>query len=109
MKLAALFLVFLTSVTFAGKPSTKAAKATVLPTHKITVRFQEAKVKEVLSAVLDESGYRFKFDKNIPDTQKVNLKETDKPWNEVFSKLMKTAHLKYTIDSQNTILIKAVK
>ena len=67
INLALSFFLLVASVAFAGKVATKAS---VLPTHKITVQFQEAKVKEALGAVMEESGFRFKFDKNISDNQR---------------------------------------
>lgn len=96
MKLTASFLLLCSCFAFAGHANSQNAKVSL---NKTKVQLQD-----ILSEIENQTDYLFVSNRNVDLKQKVSVRATDRPVQEVLDEILKNTGLTFTIEGVNIIL-----
>lgn len=99
------FLSIMTCFLFAGIIPVFAENTSSLQTSQhVTINMQNVELERALSEIEKQTGYLFIYSDQIEAKQKVSVKATNKPINQVLNDLSKTTNINYQIEGSHIIL-----
>lgn len=96
-------LLLSTPAAFSGKAEKQTYGLSELP---VNVYFEKSGLRDVVTAMMFDSGYRFEIDKAVDNKIKVTIKSQDQKWSQVFNKIMSEGKLKYSFNQDAVMIIK---
>jgi type II secretory pathway component GspD/PulD (secretin) len=81
------------------------ASAYQLPDHPFSLRVRDAGIRDVLEGLLAETDFKFDIDPAISNDAHMSFSLSKQAWSEIFTRVLREAHLTYGFDRSGVILI----